>query len=287
MKKDFTFISGLGGSGTRVIVDIFKEINFNFGYDVNRADDDLSFTLLFKLPTHFKKYFGKRSRYINRLLDTHNKLLLNKRLNFLDCYFILRASILHFFQFRKYNFKWILYRYKGILFKRRGVDEQLWGWKEPHTIMFIEDIYYKYPKSKFILLIRNGLDMVYSKNNQQFYNYSEYFDIDNKNESEKNKFDFWYNFNKYSIEKGRKLFAENFHIVFYEDLIHHNEGSIKELLQFMGCTADQSSIEKIKLKITAPQTVNRFKNKDKSWIDKDVKTKLQTIGYDSKKFDLE
>ena len=43
-------IGGLGGSGTRVVADILLAQGWYLGQDLNRAKDNLLFTLLFKRP---------------------------------------------------------------------------------------------------------------------------------------------------------------------------------------------------------------------------------------------
>ena len=43
-------IGGLGGSGTRVVADIVLAQGWYLGQDLNRAKDNLLFTLLFKRP---------------------------------------------------------------------------------------------------------------------------------------------------------------------------------------------------------------------------------------------
>jgi hypothetical protein len=41
-------IGGVGGSGTRLIAQMLKELGFYLGSDLNSANDNLWFTLLFK-----------------------------------------------------------------------------------------------------------------------------------------------------------------------------------------------------------------------------------------------
>jgi len=278
MKKDPIIISGLGGSGTRVIVTILNEIKFDFGYDVNKAFDDLSFTLLFKLPKNFRSKFKKRSKYVKRRIKIHYKLLNNIKLNFNDYLIILKSGLLHLFHFRRYDYKWIYKRLKNIIYNRRK-SLVLWGWKEPHAITFIEDLYFEYPKSKFILLIRNGLDMVYTKNDQQFHNYANYFGLDKRDTSEVNKFEFWYRFNKYAIGTGQNLFKDNFHITYYEDLAENNRDSISEIINFTTSKYNDDNIDSIIKKINNPGSIGRYKENNMDWIDDKVLAKLKEIGY--------
>lgn len=278
MKEQPLIISGLSGSGTRVIVRILKEIDFNFGYDVNISDDDLSFSLLFKLPKHFYRYFNINSSYVNKMMDVHDRLLLNKKIKISDLYYVFKVSLLHIIQFRRYGILWVLRRLKNIIIKRSS-PTGLWGWKEPHSVPFLPDIKSYYPSSKFILIVRHGLDMVYSKNDQQFYNYAHYFGLDMKDESKTNRFELWYRFNKYAIEKGTQLFKGNFLIVYYEDIVDMDNDSVKKIFEFIGNTESENAIVNLTNQNSNPGTIDRYKNYDTSWINSEILTKLQEIGY--------
>ncbi|QGY46567.1 hypothetical protein GM418_23775 [Maribellus comscasis] len=277
--KEPIIISGLSGSGTRVVVRILEEVKFSFGYDVNISKDDLSFTLLFKLPKHYFKYFEQQSDYVKKIMSIHNKLLLNKRLNLSDLYQILKLSLLHIIQFRRYKPTWIFSRVKNIFFNRISPIDPIWGWKEPHSVPFLPDIKLFYPNSKFILIIRNGLDMVYSKNDQQFYNYAHYFGLDSRDESPRNRFELWYRFNKYAIEKGKELFKENFLIIYYENIANLNYKTLKKTIEFIGGLDTDEAIKTLKKEISNPGTINRYKDYDQNWISSEILSKLEEIGY--------
>ena len=47
-------IGGLGGSGTRAVAEVFKQTGIYMGDDLNRANDNLLFTRLFKNPDWYK-----------------------------------------------------------------------------------------------------------------------------------------------------------------------------------------------------------------------------------------
>ena len=42
-----------------------------------------------------------------------------------------------------------------------------WGWKEPNTHVILERMLNSFPQLKYIHVMRNGLDMAYSSNQQQ------------------------------------------------------------------------------------------------------------------------
>ena len=52
--KSNLFIGALGGSGTRVIAQIVNQLGYYIGDDLNKPNDNLVFTRLFKNPEWYK-----------------------------------------------------------------------------------------------------------------------------------------------------------------------------------------------------------------------------------------
>jgi len=79
-------IGGFGGSGTRVIAEILKSCDYNIGIDINKANDDLSFTFFFKTPKIFTniKKINKNKKEISKLFKIHYKINLGINLTLID-----------------------------------------------------------------------------------------------------------------------------------------------------------------------------------------------------------
>lgn len=285
MNNNPIIITGIGGSGTRVIVKILSFFDFNFGNDLNRANDDLLFTLIFKLPRHYKKYFLKKDDYVLDNLKLYNKIKHNKKLSIREKTTLAKLGLLHVTQFKHYNFSWVFKRFWKILLNRQKVDT-LWGWKEPHNLFFLDELSDFYSNPKVILIIRNGLDMVYSNTDQQFYNYAEYFDLNPGNDSLKNKFEFWYRANSYAINLAEKKYGSNYKIIFYEDIVNDSKNNIIEIGSFLKAEIDDESLDNLLNQIKNPGTMYRFKEHNMDWITSDIMEKLEKIGYDSHKLGL-
>ena len=56
-------IGGVGGSGTRVIAEILRELKFFIGNDLNGPLDNLTYTLLFKRKKWYYKNYNNRKNY--------------------------------------------------------------------------------------------------------------------------------------------------------------------------------------------------------------------------------
>jgi hypothetical protein len=51
-------VGGVGGSGTRVIASLVSSLGYQIGNNLNRAQDDLTFTVLFKRPEDYRGVRG-------------------------------------------------------------------------------------------------------------------------------------------------------------------------------------------------------------------------------------
>ena len=79
-------VSGVGGSGTRIIAELLNKMGFYLGNDLNSANDNLLFTLLFKKPKWFMLNSNEKSFEIYKRLNLFKKIMLD-HFNFFNCYF--------------------------------------------------------------------------------------------------------------------------------------------------------------------------------------------------------
>ena len=180
-----------------------------------------------------------------------------------------------------YGWRWIIERWRRILLPSAPKPQGglwLWGWKEPHTIFFLHSIQAYYQKSKFILVLRNGLDMAYSRNTQQMKYWGSSFGIDPSDLEPQNRFEFWYRSNQHAIATARSQFVDSFMIVKLEDLYLEKETNLEALFAFVGLNpADVSEdvwhIPKL------PSSHGRYHEYDTAWIDAGIIQKLMEVGY--------
>jgi hypothetical protein len=272
-------IGGTGGSGTRAVAEILRMTGIFLGKDLNNSFDEYLFTYLFKHPKQFLR-FNLLSETIDypseKLLELHNKLyhgLYPKKI--WEWWYILKAGWYH--TWNLYNLKWVFQRWRQLIHHKPNPGD-IWGWKSPFSIFFLPWLKAYYPAAKYILVLRNGLDMIYSKNDQQFRIWSPFFKIDPKDKSPKNRFEFWYQSNKHAISVGQALFDNHFYLIKFENLCLKPRQTIKELSNFVGL--DKSKIaEKVFSIPELPKSFNRYLKFDTSWIDSNIKDKLTELGY--------
>ncbi|MGV8932026.1 MAG: sulfotransferase family protein [Luteimonas sp.] len=155
-------IGGVGGSGTRLIAELVRNSGVFMGRDLNESCDLLWFTLLFKRNgTH-----DLGDEDFNRLAD------------------ILAAGLVGGSPLDACSREQTLLlgseaRPKHPQEEMRAVADTLlaatelpahglrWGWKEPNTHVFIDRLWQRLPELRYVHVVRHGIDMAFSSNQNQ------------------------------------------------------------------------------------------------------------------------
>lgn len=270
-------IAGIGGSGTRVVAEILIRAGVYLGHDLNKSNDNLLFTYLFKHVYNFPTGPDDLNQKRMEALALHHKLLFGyTRLTPAELWLILKLGWAQ--ATNRYNGLWVLNRWqKAFRYKPGATPPRYWGWKEPHSLFFLPGISAFYPNAKFVLVVRNGLDMVYSRNKQQFEYWGKAFQIDSNDRSPQNEFEFWYRSNLYTINLAHELFKDNFLLLNFEEMCLESERIVPKLLTFAG-VEDEVTNELIQIP-RLPKSYRRYQSAENtSWIDASVEQKLYEIG---------
>ena len=274
-------ISGLGGSGTRVVAEIFMHVGVFLGSDLNNSLDNLFFTFLFKHPHKFTFPNSQQASLVHQLFDVHHKILLrNESMTVNDLRWLAWAGLQHGIHRIYYNWRWVASRwYKIFIAKHKTIKPaSSWGWKEPHVVYFLPQLLEFYPEAKFVFLIRHGLDMAFTRNDQQFRHWPLYYGEKNFVRIPRAMFDYWYQFNKYALGIAeQQLGKERFHVVKLENLYGVNKHEhIIRLLKYIDIDDVPDDVLRIP---QVPTSANRYLKHDISWIDAEVEQKLTEFGY--------
>lgn len=155
-------VGGVGGSGTRLIAQMLRAAGFHLGDDLNAASDTLWFTLLFKREDILRAgedEFDRLARILTAALRRGHPLdaadqALVRRLAGDDR--------------PQHPASWLGGRAESLLTAtvRPPVTGAL-GWKEPNTHVVIERLWQRLPQLRYVHVVRNGVDMAYSGNQNQ------------------------------------------------------------------------------------------------------------------------
>ena len=158
-------IGALGGSGTRMVAELFLRVGVFMGYQRNIANDCLDFTQLVNMadidtiPAQlqlFVRYMNTRARPVSDRIRLWRQFIQRYQRTLPQ-----QAT-------RDAAWRWHM---RDFLKEQTGIIDktpsQYWGWKEPNTHIILPHIMMHFPQTQYIHIIRHGLDMAFSQNHNQ------------------------------------------------------------------------------------------------------------------------
>lgn len=222
-------IGGVGGSGTRLVAEILLRLGYFLGTDLNNANDNLWATLLFKrreiLHTTYTEFA--------ELVEVMSLGMLGGRQFTRDqTSLILRLADQDRLQHPK---EWLQERARSLLSVRpQSVSPiHLWGWKEPNMHMVLDQLAESITGLKFILVVRNGLDMAYSSNQNQLHFWGKVVIGEDIPYTPRNALRFWCTAHQRTLRAATSLGA-NFFFLNFNQLCQNPNESIRQLNDFLG-----------------------------------------------------
>lgn len=157
-------VGGVGGSGTRLVSQLLRDIGVFMGDDLNEAGDNLWFTLLFKHTSILEVSAERFDLLLESFLSgmTGSTPFTEESITVIDS--LARQDR------AQHPSNWLLERKKTLLAATASRKMPLrWGWKEPNTHIVIERLWERLPDLKYVHVVRHGLDMAYSRNQNQLH----------------------------------------------------------------------------------------------------------------------
>jgi len=237
-------IGGVGGSGTRVVAEILIKMGFHMGHDLNKSNDYINYRL---------------AKTLKDMKQAHNPIKKN------EIEQVIKERIQTIEKEIKENIP---------------TDSSFygWGWKVPGNFYNLEYTTLAFKNLKYIHLIRNGLDMAFSKNQNQLRNWGFYFGVDptkyNKNSA---SLKYWISANKYAISKGKSLLNKRFHLIYFDDLVDNTSDTIFKLAKFLNVEIDD--ISDLTSLVSKPESVNRYKLKNLNVFERSDLQEFKDLGF--------
>ncbi|HWK73037.1 MAG TPA: sulfotransferase [Povalibacter sp.] len=157
-------IGGVGGSGTRLVAQLLREAGVHIGGDLNQANDLLWFTLLFKREEILDCDDAEFDLLTQALVSG---LRGGQPLDRATCALLQDLSARGRAQ---HPASWL--RSRAVSLRDAARQPRFhgnWGWKEPNTHVVIERLWQRLPTLRYIHVVRHGLDMAYSSNQNQLH----------------------------------------------------------------------------------------------------------------------
>lgn len=221
-------IGGTGGSGTRVVVSVLRSIGVIMDHTYDEREDSIPMG-------RFDRRWG---RHLVLGFGTEASDGLRRRT-------VHRAARMAFARARAQQL--------------RGYSGGQWGWKHPHSYLFIPFLHETYPRMRFIHLVRNGLDMAISDNLGQLRRYGDLFiaPVERAHGPAVSAALFWSRANLHARTSGRNLLGERYACVRFEDLCEHPSQAVTALAAALEIDAPAEALEQASALPRRPSTAGR------------------------------
>lgn len=259
-------IGGVGGSGTRVVAELLKQLGYFIGDDLNESNDNLLFTLLFKRENILTATNEEFAQLVD-IFKKHNTkgLALSKEEQALVEQLADKGRTLH-------QKEWLQKRLKPL---QQSYSHTLWGFKEPNSHIVIERLFEYMPELKFIYVYRDGRDMAYSSNQNQLTLWGPIFANSKEFEPNvKNSLKYWVRAHTRMMQLSQN-YTEKILMLDFDKLCLDPESQLSKIATFMN--KDKEALLKHRELIKAPSSIGRYKKYSLSHFDPDDLEKIQEI----------
>ena len=267
-------IGGLGGSGTRLIAKIIKELGYFIGDDLNESYDNLWFTLMFK-----------RTEILAAPDDEFEELLglflkgMKGDIKFSESEQE-RVYALSRIDRELHPASWLKERARSIIAHNLSCDRlDLYGWKEPNSHIVIDRLVKFLPHMRYIHVIRNGLDMAHSRNQNQLSFWGKYFIGENCQITPYFSLKYWHIINRRVMELCKPM-GDRFLLLDYDKLCTYPEKGLRELLEFLEFDAPDIHIRDLTNVVEYPKSIGRFRQHGMHIYDPDDVVFVKDLGFD-------
>ena len=136
-----------------------------------------------------------------------------------------------------------------------------WGWKEPNTHVFLPTLNRVIPGLRYVHVVRDGLDMAFSRNIGQLRNWGCFmgFEADEDAPLPVQQLRFWIAANRVAVEYGACVMGRRFLLVSYEAFCADPERQTARLMRFLGHSAEVDPRAHV-----APKSIGRAAEHDLS-----------------------
>jgi len=276
-------VGGVGGSGTGLIAEMVQKLGIYIGPVLNPQKDNLFFTLLFKRPLWFHSFPDQDQ--IKRAIQLFQRAML--------------SGLKHDLSQSDRDYIELIVRGLDNATKSIGVHRKTairltksrkpdlknwigWGWKEPNSHIFLPYLAPAFSDIKYIHVIRHGLDMAISKNQQQAINWSRYICEENfgkEANTPSRSLDYWIAANRRAIEFGTMFLKENFLLIHYEQFCINPDHEIRRLADFLGIEFSVRKLRSLKRHIS-PNTIGRHRGIDINIFSKTQIAAVRDLGFE-------
>ena len=268
-------IGGVGGSGTRLVTQVLREQGIQFGGSLNESLDNLWYTLLFVRRSILLKPRGDLEQlawlFTNAMrhgADIPAELLpLVREAAEYDRGPALRRSVLQ--------------AAADSLLNSRQIDDEpgRWGWKQPNSHVVIAQLNSVFPLMKYIYVVRNGLDMAFSYNqNQLQYFWGDMMLDGDVSPSPRNSLRYWVASYKRVLAEQVQL-GQRLYVLDFDQMCAEPVAELQKLNQFLELPVSDNALAAAARLVVTPDSSGRSRARDYEQLRPEDLLFLRDLGY--------
>ncbi len=254
-------VGGVGGSGTRVVAAILGEVGYRLGGELNGSLDNLWFTLLFKRQALAgqvgdEEFSLCREAFLAAMTgEGAREVACSPRLPPL-----LREIACD--ERPQHTREWLEHRVNSLVAAlRSGVRHGgPWAWKEPNTHVVFARLCREVPALRYVHVVRNGLDMAWSENQNQLAFWGELVLPAQLREGAPHRASlaYWCAAQRRVLAEARE-FPGRFHLLSFDRLCTAPGREIPALLSFLGVDLSERHAARLAALVRRPASIGRHR----------------------------
>jgi hypothetical protein len=268
-------IGGVGGSGTRLIAQCASKLGYFLGHDLNAANDNLWFALLFTRP----EILNSTEEEFDALVEIFLTGMAGSA-QFSNS----QIELIHDLSSRdrlQHPAEWLKERAESLLSAQVVMPpDTMWGWKAPNSHIVLDRLIKRFNNMKYIHVVRNGLDMAFSQNQNQLKIWGQHFIGDECSISPSFSLKYWCITHRRALEIGKPM-GSNFLFLNYDNFCSNPERGISELCGFLGVDSAKLPHDSLLELVHAPDSIGRFKAHDSKLFSEEDIAYVKELGFDT------
>jgi hypothetical protein len=251
-------VGAVGGSGTRIVTQFLSDAGYYIGSDLNEANDNLWFTFLFKR----REILIEPRQTFERMATMFFRRMQGSSHSRINCADVEMLQALTSAQHSQYAPDWLQERTQTFLNATSGAHRThgYWAWKEPNTHVVIDKLLELNAGLRYIHVVRNGLDMAYSENQNQLQLWGPVFLGHDVRPTPRFSLSYWC-----AVHRRIKAIAERIpsRVMFldFDGFCRDPRKGCDDILTFCGRSVPQSVIDDFVTKVRIPESSGRFHSK--------------------------
>lgn len=246
-------IGGTGGSGTRIVAHVLRELGFHIGEDLNYALDNLWFTLLFRRPRLWGlpveelepgiRLFERAMRGEGGPHGAGEEAFLAAAVEDVERQFERQLG--------KDGAAWAAARVASLRAAAGPAPAHAgWGWKQPCTHFFIDQLAAALPGLRYVHLLRDGDEIARRPLTRfQLELWGRHYGVDPAGQPpemiEGLCLRFWERSNTLALAQGQELLGERLLVLRYEAICADPRRAVEQIAAFAGVPVEPARVTEL------------------------------------------